>query len=519
LFDFFTIGSWHNYECKTYLKQGRYMANRVGVQLGNYRLTRFLGEGGFAEVYLGEHIHLGTYAAIKLLHTQLRSSDVDTFRNEARTIARLVHPHIVRVLDFGVEDNIPFLVMDYAPNGTLRQRYPRGIRLPLSTATSYVKQVADALQYAHNEKLIHRDIKPENMLLGRNKEILLSDFGIATVAHRTTTQNTQTIAGTAVYMAPELFKGKSYASSDQYALGIVLYEWLTGEPPYSEGDFIQLGYQHSMVPLPSLRDKVPSLSPAVEQVITKVLAKDPKQRFPDIQAFATALEQANSQSSISRLQPHPGSTSYLPNTNTPQSTPTTPYAPPPPPSSYVQPGPSPHGRPIGPDPRGASPVRSNPQEKPPTNPYPYNQPVSSNPYATPHTNPYPYSQPVSYPSAQTPYYPPYPQPTYAPVTSRPPSQNYRGPKSAFIAGLFELFIPGAGFAYTFGCGIGILMFIVSTAVSTIATMALSSAFHTSSTTGSTSSAASGVFLVLLLIWKIASIVLVVVQTNKYNRKY
>src|SRR5437660_4457097 len=120
------------------------MADRVGQHIGNYHLIRLLGEGGFAEVYLGEHIHLGTYAAIKVLHTQLTSDDVEQFRSEARLIARLEHPNIVRVLDFGVEGKVPFLVMSYAPNGTLRQR--KGESLPLATIVTYVKQVADALQ-------------------------------------------------------------------------------------------------------------------------------------------------------------------------------------------------------------------------------------------------------------------------------------------------------------------------------------------------------------------------------------
>src|ERR1700730_5781214 len=151
------------------------MADRVGQQLGNYKIIRLLGEGGFAEVYLGEHIHLGTEAAIKVLHTQLTNEDVEQFRNEARTIARLKHHHIVRVFDFGVEGKTPFLVMDYAPYGTLRQRFPRGSALPVSSIVSYTKQVASALQYAHDQKFIHRDIKPENMLLETEHEILLSD--------------------------------------------------------------------------------------------------------------------------------------------------------------------------------------------------------------------------------------------------------------------------------------------------------------------------------------------------------
>src|SRR5438552_17238960 len=101
------------------------MTDRVGQQLGNYQLVRFLGEGGFAEVYLGEHIHLGSQAAIKVLHTQLTGDDMEQFRAEARTIAYLEHPHIVRVLEFGLEGKTPFLVMSYASNGTLRQRHPK----------------------------------------------------------------------------------------------------------------------------------------------------------------------------------------------------------------------------------------------------------------------------------------------------------------------------------------------------------------------------------------------------------
>lgn len=112
------------------------MSDKVGQQLGNYRLTRLLGGGGFAQVYLGEHIYLSTQAAIKVLHSQLTSDNVEWFRTEARTIARLVHPHIVRVLDFGVDGLTPFLVMDYAPNGSLRQQHPRGKRVPLPLVVS-----------------------------------------------------------------------------------------------------------------------------------------------------------------------------------------------------------------------------------------------------------------------------------------------------------------------------------------------------------------------------------------------
>lgn len=167
-----------------------YAGSRISQQLGNYRLLRLLGQGGFADVYLGEHLYLKTYAALKLLRVHLTSDALQGFLNEARTIANLEHPHIVRVLDFGVEQNTtPFLIMNYAPEGTLRQRHPRGTRLSLEVVVSYVQQVASALDYAHQEKFIHRDIKPENMLLGRANEVLLSDFGLAMIAQSSASQS------------------------------------------------------------------------------------------------------------------------------------------------------------------------------------------------------------------------------------------------------------------------------------------------------------------------------------------
>ena len=268
------------------------MADRMGQQLGNYRLLRLLGQGGFADVYLAEHLYLGTQAAIKVLQTRLLSDDVEYFRIEARTIANLEHPHIVRILDFGVESNIPYLVMSYAPNGTLRQRHPRGSRLPLASILPYVKQVADALEYAHQQKLIHRDVKPENMLLGRQNEVLLSDFGIALIAQSSRYQATQEAAGTINYMAPEQIQGKPRIASDQYSLGVAVYEWLCGERPF-RGSFTEIATQHIFTPPPPLHEKVPMIPPAVEEVVMVALAKDPQQRFKSMQAFSNALEQAS----------------------------------------------------------------------------------------------------------------------------------------------------------------------------------------------------------------------------------
>ncbi len=263
--------------------------DKIEQQIGNYRLVSLLGHGGFAEVYLGEHIHLGTQAAIKVLHTQLERSEIEQFRNEARTIAHLEHPHIVRILDFGVEGTTPFLVMSYAQGGSLRTRYPKGTCLPPITVASYVQQVASALQYAHDRKLIHRDVKPENLLIGRSDEIFLSDFGIALIIQNSQSQSTRDMAGTIAYMAPEQIQAHPLPASDQYSLGIVVYEWLCGDRPF-HGSFNEIAIKHSTTPPPSLLERVPTLAPAVEQVVMTALAKDPK---GSTQAFANALEQAN----------------------------------------------------------------------------------------------------------------------------------------------------------------------------------------------------------------------------------
>ncbi len=267
------------------------MTNLVGQQLGNYRIVRLLGQGGFAEVYLGRHVLLETQAAIKLLHTKLTHDEREGFLTEARILRRLEHPHIVRVLDFAVEDGSPFLVMEYAPHGTLHQRHPKSTPIPLDTIVSYVKQVASALQYAHDAKLIHRDVKPENMLVGKRHEVLLSDFGFVTISQSSRVENVQDIAGTMAYMAPEQIQARPSRASDQYALGIVTYEWLCGLRPFT-GTLEEIAAQHMSIAPPSLRARNPLLSPVVEMVVMRALEKDPSRRFASVQEFAEAFERA-----------------------------------------------------------------------------------------------------------------------------------------------------------------------------------------------------------------------------------
>jgi serine/threonine protein kinase len=265
--------------------------NRVGLQLGNYRLLQQLGKGGFAEVYLGKHSYLGSYAALKILQVSLSEKDVQRFQSEAQTLVRLIHPHIVRVLDFFVEQAMPVLVMDYAPGGTLRQRHPCGSRLALTTVVEYVRQISQALHYAHSHGIIHRDVKPENILLDAHHQLLLSDFGLALLAPSPQLFSTQELAGTLPYMAPEQLRGKPLFASDQYALGVMAYEWLCGECPFT-GSYWEIIHQQISAVARPLRERRPDLSEAVEAVVLKALAKDPIERFESASAFAEALEQA-----------------------------------------------------------------------------------------------------------------------------------------------------------------------------------------------------------------------------------
>jgi len=275
------------------------MTDRVGQRFGDYRLTRFIGKGGFGDVYLGQHVTDNTPAAIKLMETRLEADDLKLFIQETSTIFRMKHPRIVQMLDFGISsDGIPFLAMAYAPNGTLRQRHPKGSQLPLATIVSYVTPIADALQFVHDQKRVHCDVKPENILLGPRNELWLSDFGISIVSRTSSLRSPSSITGTALYMAPEQFRGRPEPASDQYALAIMAYEWLSGTPPFTQGDFIQLGYQHAHEPVPPLRDKAPSISSHVEQVIMTALAKEPLRRFGSVKAFAYALEQATTKTEV-----------------------------------------------------------------------------------------------------------------------------------------------------------------------------------------------------------------------------
>jgi serine/threonine protein kinase len=262
-------------------------ADLTDQHIGPYHLLRPLEQGELSEIYLAEHTEQHKRMAIKLLNERLIGDDLAKFFAQARMLSGLRHPHIVSLLDFGMHGDRGYLVMDYAPNGTLRERHPKGSILPPATVFAYIKQAASGLTYIHDNNFIHCDIKPHNMLLGENDALLINDFGIAIASH-SFHSGQRNFEGTVIYAAPEQLQGEPHASSDQYALGVVAYEWLCGEKPFS-GNFQEIVQQHLFEPPPPLRTKNPALSPFLEQVVMKTLAKKIPARFTNIQAFADAL--------------------------------------------------------------------------------------------------------------------------------------------------------------------------------------------------------------------------------------
>ena len=267
--------------------------------VGDYRLLHRIGGGSFGEVYQAEDLREHSKVAVKLIKAPLtQREDLKAFLNEARSM-RLRHPHIVPLLDFGLsEHDLPFLVMEYVDGGTLRDRYPKGSQVPLATVVDLTIQIASALQYAHNRHLMHRDVKPENMLCRSDGTVLLSDFGIASVAYASgSANNYQSFGGTLPYMAPEQHTGKPRPASDQYALAVVAYEWLAGTRPF-QGTVSELVSQHLHASPPSLLDQVPGLPIEVELAIFKALSKQPQERFARVDEFAAALQATSQSSSI-----------------------------------------------------------------------------------------------------------------------------------------------------------------------------------------------------------------------------
>ncbi len=293
----------------------------IGTTLGNYRILAPLGQGGMARVYRAHQENLDREVAVKVLPPWYAAdrSFVERFNLEAKLVARLSHSNIVMVHDAGEQNGHIYIVMQLIDGGTLKQRLDQlqaqGQTMDVVEANQIFKQIASALTYAHEKGIIHRDVKPVNVLMDQSGRPILSDFGIAKVLASTREQLTRPGAGvgTPEYMSPEQCRGEQVdASSDIYALGVMLFEALTGRTPFRGDNYPALAHSHiyEMPPHPSAIN--PRINAAVDQVILTALMKIPQQRYQQANRMADAFEQAIAQGGQ-------GGNAYLPGKISPES--------------------------------------------------------------------------------------------------------------------------------------------------------------------------------------------------------
>ncbi len=280
-------------------------------KLGKYEIIERIGRGGMAEVYRAYNANLDRYEAIKVLHSFLADAPEfkTRFEKEARNIARLKHPHIVQVYDFNFDPDTGsyYMVMELIEGGTLKDRLQElaknGEVMPLGEALRYIRESADALSYAHKQGMIHRDVKPANLMVDRDGRIVLTDFGIAKIVTGPQFTVTGGMVGTPAYMSPEQGMGEpGDERSDLYSLGVILYELLTGKPPYSADTPLALILKHVNSPIPSACENNPRLPPFVDEVINKLLAKDPAERYQNADELIADLQELEHRS-LHQTQP------------------------------------------------------------------------------------------------------------------------------------------------------------------------------------------------------------------------
>jgi eukaryotic-like serine/threonine-protein kinase len=270
---------------------------RKTVLEDRYDVVRPLGSGGMGEVYLARDRVLGRDVALKVLRKQYAGDDefAERFKREAMSAASLSHPNIIQVYDRGeTEEGASYIAMEYVPGGTLKERISREGPLEAADAAGLGAQVAEALGAAHDRGMVHRDIKPQNVLLTARGGAKVADFGIARAGSSATISRTGSVMGTAGYMSPEQALGKpATPKSDLYSLGVVLYEALTGELPYTADNPIAVSMKHVNEPLRPPIELNPRIPRGMNALVTKLLAKDPEDRYADADELADDLWRVN----------------------------------------------------------------------------------------------------------------------------------------------------------------------------------------------------------------------------------
>ena len=265
-----------------------------GYLLGErYRIIDTLGEGGMANVYLAEDIILQRKVAVKILRLDLQneSQTQARFQREALASSELSHPNIVSVLDVGTDHGLPYMVMEYVDGPDLKDYIRENSPLDLREVIQIMDQILSAVALAHKHNVIHRDLKPQNILMDKRGNIKIADFGIAVALNQSSITQTNSVMGSVHYMSPEQTRGGLVTrQSDIYSLGIILYELITGTVPFNGDTPVSIALKHAQEPIPSIRKKDRSVPQALENVVLKATAKDPRDRYPSAQAMKADLD-------------------------------------------------------------------------------------------------------------------------------------------------------------------------------------------------------------------------------------
>jgi serine/threonine-protein kinase len=279
------------------------MAGLSGIRLDHYDLLEEIGRGGMATVCKAIDSRDGSEVAVKVLSPTISGDNrfVRRFQRESSLLADLSHPNIVPVIGYGESKGMVYMVMPYVQGETLQARIERG-RIKKRDRERWIVQLADALRFAHEKGVIHRDVKPSNVLIDKSGNALLTDFGLAREVEGSNTLTGSMLLGTPAYMAPEQGRGaKTDSRSDQYSFGVILYQLVTGKLPFEADSPMGTVLKHIQEPVPRPSRFVRDMSPALERVILKCLAKDPEYRYPSVGAFYQAYRAAREGASLSEL--------------------------------------------------------------------------------------------------------------------------------------------------------------------------------------------------------------------------